>query len=271
MKEDPVRRLEAIMAKLRSENGCPWDREQTHRSLRPYLIEEAYEAVEAIDSGDPAKIREELGDVLLQVVFHAQVARENGGFTLDDIAEGICEKMVRRHPHVFGNVHVDGVDGVLANWQRIKQEEKGGTSSGKTSVLAGISRGLPALQRAEQIQARAAKVGFDWSSLNGPLEKVDEEIHELLEAWRGRDRELPDPERVEEEFGDVLFSLVNVARFLGVHPELALNRAVDKFIRRFQGMERLAEGKPLSSMDLAEMDRLWEQMKEREAQGQRSE
>lgn len=273
MIQDPIRRLEAIMARLREENGCPWDREQTHRSLRPYLIEEAYEVVEAIDLEDPAKIREELGDVLLQVVFHAQVSRENGGFNLDDIAYEICEKMVRRHPHVFGDVEVEGVAGVLDNWQRIKQEEKGGETPKTASALAGITQGLPALQRAEKIQSRAAKSGFDWPSFHGPLDKVSEEINELLEVWRGRaqEKETPDPERMEEEFGDVLFSLVNVARFLGVHPELALNRTVDKFIRRFQGMERLAaeEGKTLSSMDLLEMDGLWDKMKEQEVRANR--
>lgn len=273
MIQDPIRRLEAIMARLREENGCPWDREQTHRSLRPYLIEEAYEVVEAIDLEDPAKIREELGDVLLQVVFHAQVSREKGGFNLDDIANEICEKMVRRHPHVFGDVEVEGVAGVLDNWQRIKQEEKGGETPKTASALAGITQGLPALQRAEKIQSRAAKSGFDWPSFHGPLDKVSEELNELLEVWRGRaqEKETPDLERMEEEFGDVLFSLVNVARFLGVHPELALNRTVDKFIRRFQGMERLAaeEGKTLSSMDLLEMDGLWDKMKEQEVRANR--
>jgi tetrapyrrole methylase family protein/MazG family protein len=257
------------MAVLRGEKGCPWDKEQTHQSLRPYLIEESYEVIEAIDLNDPAKIREELGDLLLQVVFHAQLAEEAGTFTYADVVDGICEKMIRRHPHVFGEVKVDGVAGVLDNWQKIKAKEKGEQPETKThSLLKGIPPGIPALQRAEKVQSRATKVGFDWPSIDGPLDKVREELDELLEVWRNDPeaaRWTPDQrqDRLEEEFGDLLFALVNVGRFLHLHPELALNRTVDKFVRRFKQMEQLAQadGKALQEMDLQAMDKLWEQVK----------
>lgn len=263
---DPLRRLEEIMEELRSENGCPWDREQNHRSLRPYVIEEAYEVVEAIDLGDADKLREELGDLLLQVVFHAQIGREAGLFTLSDVAEGINAKLIRRHPHVFSDVQVEGVEGVLDNWQQIKKAEKGLDPSVYVPSLSGVMKGLPSLQRAEEVQAKAAKTGFDWPSIEGPVEKIREELGELMEVWQNRENSPHRAERIEEEFGDLLFSMVNAARFLGVHPELALNRTIEKFIRRFHQMEAMAigEGKSLRNMDLEEMDVLWESVKAEE-------
>lgn len=254
------------MATLRGENGCPWDREQNHASLRPCLVEEAYEVLEAIDLGDPAKLREELGDLLLQVVFHAQLAEEAGQFDYGDVVNGICEKLIRRHPHVFGEVRVEGVAGVLDNWQKIKALEKGEkVRKDAQTLFKGVPRGLPSLQRAEAIQSRATKVGFDWPSIEGPIDKVREEMGELLEVWEspadsgssaGRDR-------LEEEYGDLLFALVNVGRFLNIQPEMALNRTVDKFIRRFGRMEELAgeQGLDLSEMELEAMDKFWEAAK----------
>lgn len=254
------------MATLRGENGCPWDREQTHASLRPCLVEEAYEVLEAIDLENPDKIREELGDLLLQVVFHAQLAEEAGQFNYGDVVDGIVEKLIRRHPHVFGETQVDGVAGVLDNWQKIKAQEKGEQGKKRAETLfKGVPKGLPSLQRAESIQARATKVGFDWPSIQGPIDKVREEMEELLEVWAAPST--PDsPERgkrLEEEYGDLLFAMVNVGRFLDIQPEVALNRTIDKFVRRFREMERLGleEGSELTDLDLAGMDKLWEKAK----------
>lgn len=261
---DPLRRLEEIMTLLRSESGCPWDRKQDHRSLRPYVIEEAYEVIEAIDLDDMDKLREELGDLLLQIVFHAEIAREAGRFDLDDVAKGIGEKLIRRHPHVFSDVVVDGVEGVLDNWQQIKKAEKGLDPEAYVPSLSGVMKGLPSLQRAEEVQVKAAKTGFDWPSIDGPIAKIQEELDEVLEAWENRVEN--DTNCLEEEFGDLLFSMVNTARFLGVHPELALHRAVEKFVRRFHRMEGMAheDGKALKEMTLEDMDVLWERTKEEE-------
>jgi tetrapyrrole methylase family protein/MazG family protein len=265
---ESIRRLEKIMEQLRGEGGCPWDREQTHSSLRPYVIEEAYEVVEAIDLNDRDKLREELGDLLLQVVFHAQIAREASWFTLDEVIDGICNKLIRRHPHVFADARVNDVSGVLDNWQRIKRAEKGLNEDTYVPSLSGVMKGLPSLQRAEMVQAKARKTGFDWPTINGPLGKVHEELSELIEAWEEHSTKLAEgqSEHLEEEFGDLLFSLVNVARFLGIHPENALNRTTDKFIRRFHQMEEMAinNGKSLSDMNLDQMDNLWEKVKEGE-------
>lgn len=247
--------LVSVMARLRGENGCPWDLEQTHDSLRRYMLEEAYEATEPMESGDMKHLCEELGDVLLQVVFHAQIASESGHFTIDEIVEGITAKLVRRHPHVFGDVSVRDAADVNRNWEAIKRQEKGGKEP--TSILEGIGKGLPALLKANTLQKRAAKVGFDWPDLAGPVAKVNEELDELLQA---------PPAKQEGELGDLLFAAVNVARVLGIDPELALHQTNAKFQRRFQQMEEMAaqQGLKLSDMTLEAMDELWDEAKKRE-------
>jgi tetrapyrrole methylase family protein/MazG family protein len=261
--DHPMQRLIALMADLRGANGCPWDREQTHQSLKPYVIEETYEVLEAIEVQNSGKLCEELGDLLLQVVFHAQLAAEQGQFTMADVINGVADKLVRRHPHVFGDVQVDGVAGVLDTWEKIKKKEY---QAERQSALDGVPQGLPALMQAEKLQSKAAKVGFDWGNLEGPLAKTKEEFAEFEEVL------IPGAvpaagsaewERMEDEFGDILFSLVNVGRFLKINPEMALRRTMDKFATRFHFMEQKAQenGKTLLEMDLAEMDQLWEQAK----------
>jgi MazG family protein len=216
------------MHRLRAPDGCPWDREQTHQSLARHLLEEAHEVLEAIDAGHPDRLREELGDLLLQVVFHAEMASQEGVFDIDGVAEGITAKLVRRHPHVFGDVEVDSAAQVLVNWERIKTEEKG-----EHPIDDEIPATLPALARASKVQRRAAGVGFDWRTKEAALEKVREELAELEEA---------EPERAEEELGDVLFAVAALARRLNVDPESALRRATGRFASRFETMrERAAE------------------------------
>jgi tetrapyrrole methylase family protein / MazG family protein len=256
-------RLVEIMATLRSEQGCPWDREQTHRSLKPYAIEETYEVLEAIDSGSPDKLKEELGDLLLQVVFHAQLAAETGQFTIDAVIDTIADKLIRRHPHVFADTKVTGVAGVLENWEKIKNAEIPGE---RESALDGVPKDLPALQKAEKLQNKAAKVGFDWGDLAGPLAKAKEEFQEfeeVLDAAKIPPQGSAEWERLEDEFGDILFSLVNVGRFLHINSEIALRRTMDKFNQRFRFMESEAAklGRSLQEMTLAEMDELWERAK----------
>lgn len=248
--------LVGIMARLRGPGGCPWDREQDHETLKPYLIEEAYEAVEAVDSGDSAKLCAELGDVLLQVVFHARVAEELGSFDIHAVCDRINEKLIYRHPHVFGDVEVTGSDEVLSNWERLKRAEK--ESASRESVLDGIPAVLPALKRAADMQKKASKVGFDWPDIEGPLEKVAEEQAELDQARASGDRTA-----TAGEFGDLLFALVNVARFLDIDAEDALRMACDRFASRFRCVEQQARemGRELSEMTLAEMDVLWERAK----------
>lgn len=258
-----------IMARLRADGGCPWDREQTHTTLKRYLLEEAYETLEAIDAGDDKALCAELGDVLLQVVFHAQIAGETGRFTIDDIGRAIVDKLIRRHPHVFSDVEVEDADHVVTNWERIKRAES--SDGGETpSALDGVPAHFPALLRAQRIQEKASRVGFDWEDVTGPLRKVREELGELEQAMQSReptprDAEPTSPE-MEEEFGDLLFALVNAARFLKLTPEDALRRAVNKFERRFRGVERAFadKGVELSSASLEEMDRVWEKVKEEE-------
>ncbi|HUP70974.1 MAG TPA: nucleoside triphosphate pyrophosphohydrolase [Acidimicrobiales bacterium] len=227
---------------------CPWDREQTHSTLGGHLLEEAYETVEAIESGDPAHLREELGDLLFQVVFHATLGAEEGDYTLADVARGIHDKLVHRHPHVFGDVQADTPGEVTANWDRIKQAEKG-----RSSVMEGIPAALPSLLYAAKVQRRAASVGFDWDSVEGAYPKVEEELAELR------------AEPSEEELGDLLFAVVNVARHLGLEPEAALRVATAKFCTRFAGVELLAaeRGLKLSVLDLAGLDKLWDEVKGR--------
>jgi tetrapyrrole methylase family protein / MazG family protein len=243
--------LVRVMQRLRGPGGCPWDLEQTHRSLGRHLLEEAHETLEAIDAGDPDLLREELGDLLLQVVFHAEMARQEGTFDVDDVAEGIAAKLVRRHPHVFGDVRVGSAAEVLVNWERIKAEEKG-----EHGVDEEIPASLPALARAAKVQRRAAGYGFDWRSVDGALGKVHEELDELrAELAQVPDRpgaartEAPS-ERVEEEVGDVLFALAALARRANVDPETALRKATRRFADRFERMRTTAEAE---GVDLAEL------------------
>ncbi|NLJ31696.1 MAG: nucleoside triphosphate pyrophosphohydrolase [Clostridiales bacterium] len=245
-----------IMKILRSPDGCPWDREQNHESIRNCMIEETYEAVEAIDTGDGALLKEELGDVLLQVVFHCELEREKHSFDFSDVVDGISKKMIVRHPHVFGDVSVSSSDEVLVNWDAIKKQTKGQNT--QADVLKSVSKALPALMRSAKVQGKAAKVGFDWPDVSGALQKVEEETAELKEAVASGVAE-----NCGEELGDLLFSVVNAARFLKVEPEQALSAACDKFIARFQMMEQLAAGRgtDLASLSLNELDSLWNKAK----------
>ncbi|MDP4109070.1 MAG: nucleoside triphosphate pyrophosphohydrolase [Bacillota bacterium] len=249
-----------IVKLLRSENGCPWDKVQTHESIRRNFIEEVYEAVEAIDDKNPGLLCEELGDVLLQVVFHARMEEDCGGFKIDDVTDGICRKLILRHPHVFGDISVRDSDEVLANWDEIKKHEKGLNSH--SDALRSVAKSLPALIRAEKVQHKAAKAGFDWPDIGGAFDKLSEEISELKEAVNSGGN-------VQDELGDLIFSAVNIARFLKVDPEGALTGASEKFIRRFGLMEEQAEtsGKKLEELSLAEMDKLWDSAKRIEAGG----
>ena len=245
--------LRKIVHLLRAENGCPWDREQTHESIRRNFIEETYEVCEAIDEKNADHLKEELGDVLLQVVFHTVMEEEKGVFTLDDVADGICKKLNFRHPHVFGNVNVKDSDEVLVNWDALKMKEKKQTSAADT--LDSVARSLPALWRAEKVQKKAAKAGFDWPDVNGALDKIEEELGELREA-------ITKGEGVEEELGDLLFSAVNTARFVKADPEDALNKSSDKFIARFRALEQEAEKcGGLEKLSLEEMDELYNEIK----------
>lgn len=246
-----------IMARLRSSGGCPWDREQTHQSLKPYLIEETYEVIDALESGTDADIAEELGDLMLQVVFHAQIAKEEGRFTIEDVVMAISEKLIRRHPHVFGDVKASTSEQVLVNWQKIKIQEKSKQSQ-KTSILSGVPRHLPALHRAQQLQEKAARAGFDWENISDVANKVQEEVQEFLSAYQNENRE-----HCVEEFGDLLFALVNLARFLNINPEEALTQCNNKFQKRFSYIESelQKQGKTPPESTLSEMDALWEQAK----------
>ena len=243
-----------IMEQLRGEGGCPWDREQTYESLKRYVLEEAYEVIEAVDES-PAALSDELGDLLLQVVFYAQIGKETGDFTIDDVLSCVCNKMIHRHPHVFGDAVAETSDDVLVNWAQIKKQEKGQKT--QTDTMRGISAVLPALMRAYKVQGAAAKVGFDWDEPAPAVEKLREETAEF-ERELGRDAA-----RAEEEFGDLLFAAVNVARLSGIQPELALQKGTEKFIRRFSQVEKMAAeaGLRLEEMSLSEMDELWEKVK----------
>ena len=251
-----------VMARLRSPGGCVWDIEQTHLSLRRYIVEEVYEVLEAIELADGVKLCEELGDLLLQIVFHARMAEESGGFTMQDVVDTVTEKMVRRHPHVFGEITVRDAAEVVVNWEQIKKQEKPGE---RPRVLDGIPIGLPTLMAAYKLQAKAAKVGFDWTDIGPVWDKVAEELAELREA-----AELPEGERAqktEDELGDVLFAVVNLARFMGIDPETALNRTNNKFRRRFNYIEAKLKEQRLAweDMDLAGLDVFWEEAKEKES------
>ena len=255
---DAVDRLIKIIALLRSEEGCPWDKAQTHESLKVCLIEEAYEVTEAIDNLDWDNLEEELGDVLLQVVFHGDLGQSTGKFDLKSIANRECEKMIRRHPHVFSNIRAESIDTALEKWENMKKQEKQGTL---TESMREIPKSLPALRKSMKIQSKAAGVGFDWDNVNPAFEKVVEETGELMEAYRKGDFR-----GIRDELGDLLFAAVNVARFLEVDPEDALNFTSQRFIQRFSFIEEAAraEGRRMESMTLSEMDKLWEQAKKRE-------
>jgi len=257
-------RLVDIMARLRAPGGCPWDRAQSREDLKTYLVEETYEVLDAIDRKDDAHLCEELGDLLLQVVFHAEIAREAGAFDIEAVCRGINEKLVRRHPHVFGEVQADTPDQVLQNWEAIKKQEKAEKSGSgeEPSVLQGVPKVLPALLKAYRLQQKAARVGFDWEERRQVEEKVKEEWGELNEAVASGDQA-----HVREELGDFLFALVNLSRFLKLDPEDALQEANAKFMRRFVSLEEMArsQGRDLHGMSLAEMDALWDQVKREES------
>jgi tetrapyrrole methylase family protein/MazG family protein len=247
-------RLRDIVELLRVE--CPWDREQTHTSLRPCIIEEVYEVAEAIDRQDMDNLKEELGDVLLQIVFHASLANESGAFNYTDLVNAECEKMIRRHPHVFSDVDSKTVDKVLEKWENIKRGEH--LKASHSEHLEGVPKALPALIRSRKVQEKAARVGFDWEDVSGALDKLSEELAELRQAFESGDRS-----HVEEELGDLLFSVVNVSRFMKVNPEAALEATIEKFIRRFRHIEATAEarGVSLDEMELSELDEIWEEAK----------
>jgi MazG family protein len=270
--------LVALQARLRAPNGCPWDREQTHDSLRKYLVEETYEVLDALDSGDPRKFADELGDLLLQVVFHAELGAEAGKFDIADVIEHIYTKMVRRHPHVFGSVRADTSAEVLKNWEQLKSQERASeklvndarpaAKAAQASILDAVPRSLPALLEAHQLTRRAANVGFDWPDVNGIFEKLTEETGELKQLLPPGESGSPgakSPQRaeIEEEVGDLLFVGVNLARFLGLDAEIALKKANRKFAGRFREMERIAarRGQALSGLSAAELDSLWNEVK----------
>jgi tetrapyrrole methylase family protein/MazG family protein len=249
--------LVSLFARLRAPGGCPWDRAQDHRTLKPYIIEEAYEVVEAIEEDDPKKLQEELGDLLGQVIFNAQIAKEDGKFGIKEVISGQMEKMTRRHPHIFGKTKVKDAADVLLNWEEIKYKEK---KRDRPSALDGVPKHLPALLKAHRIQDKAARLGFDWEHIDGAFAKLEEELQEFSRAYAGgRKREITD------ELGDILFTLVNLSRFLEVDPEGALRGTIDKFTSRFQHIERSLKRskKSFKDVSLDEMEALWQQSKKR--------
>ncbi len=260
MADTTVQSLLDIMARLRAEGGCPWDREQTLDSLKPYLVEECYEVLDAIDGGDPARHADELGDLLLQVVFQAQIRREQGAFGFGDVVRRICEKLVRRHPHVFADVRVSGSADVLKNWEAIKTRERApdAPAGEPASVVGDLPRHLPALHKAQHLQKRLARVGFDWNRVHEVVAKIDEELAEVKRALAAGDAA-----QVRDELGDLLFAVVNLARFQGLHAEDVLRRAVDKFARRVRAVEARVrrEGRELADCSLEELDTHWNAVK----------
>ncbi len=254
-------RFVALQARLLDPGGCPWDREQTHQTLRSYLLEEAYEVLEAIDTGDPSRLRDELGDLLLQIVFHAELARRAGQFDIGQVLDGIHHKMVRRHPHVFGRRRAASSAEVLRNWEELKTAERGVSADEAPSLLDGVPRSLPALLEAYQLGQRAARIGFDWDRVEDLLNKLQEEWTELRQVLAAPEGAAS--ERIEEELGDLLFVTVNLVRFLGRDPEAALKKANRKFVARFQEMEHRArkQGRRLAEVSREEMEKLWEESK----------
>ena len=253
--------LASIMNRLRQPDGCPWDRAQTHKSLRQYLLEETYEVLEALDNEDFPALKEELGDLLLQVIFHSQLAKEEGYFTIEDVVQGISDKLIRRHPNVFGDVVINTAEEQTKNWELLKKKE------GRSSAIEGVPKELSALLRAWRIQQKAAQVGFDWDTISDVWAKVDEECAELKEAV-----ETANTDKIEDEFGDVLFALVNLSRFLKINPEDALRRTIQKFSTRFQKVEKelKSRGKSPEESTLKEMDAIWNSIKKEETNKQKS-
>ncbi|MBA2631659.1 MAG: nucleoside triphosphate pyrophosphohydrolase [Chloroflexi bacterium] len=247
--------MAAISSRLRTPGGCPWDRKQTHMTLRPFLLEEAYETVDAIERGTPADLAEELGDLLLQIILHAQFAAEEGAFDLTDVYRSIAGKIVRRHPHVFGGLEIGGVDEVLANWEAIKADERAERGKESEGAFGGVARALPALAGSREIQERASALGWDWDTIGGVWDKVAEELEELRAAEADEDR--------LHELGDVLFALVNLANWMKVDPEEALRAANQRWVARYRSVEALARarGVDLDSLSLAEKDVLWDEVK----------
>jgi len=265
-------KLVGVQARLRAPNGCPWDREQTHQSLRTYLIEEAYEVLEALESGNDEKFVEEMGDLLLQIVFHSQIAGEEGRFTVAEVIREIHDKMIRRHPHVFGKTRAKDSAEVLRNWEQIKAEERrasgkksdsngGGKTPKETSLLDGVSHALPATLEGFQLTRKASRIGFDWDDAGGIVEKMQEESEELKRALREQDQP-----KIEEELGDLFFAAVNLSRFLKIDPEIALKKANAKFSRRFRAMEGLARknGREFKDLPREEMEAFWTAAKKSE-------
>lgn len=251
MKYPEIERLIGIVATLRGENGCQWDREQTHKSLRPNMIEEAYEAVDAIDEGDVLNLREELGDVLLQVVLHSQIAKDNGEFDLEDVAKELSDKLIHRHPHVFGETKVNSTDDIISNWDKLKKEEK----TYRKSILDGISKSQSALMSAQKISKKVVKVGFEWDCKDSLKECIKSEYKEFEEAVQ-----LGDVDKMEDEMGDIFFATVNLARWHKIDAEQALLRANKKFTKRFKKMEEIAT-KPFEEYSYEEFNELWKQAK----------
>jgi tetrapyrrole methylase family protein/MazG family protein len=250
--------LVAIMRRLRAPGGCPWDAEQTHESLTRYLLEETYEVIEAIDEKHPLHLKEELGDLLLQPVFHAAIAEESGDFSINDVINTLCDKLIRRHPHVFGDLEIKDSDAQVENWEKIKKLEKGDE---RPSALSGIPDHLPALLKAHKIGEKASRVGFDWEHADQVFAKVMEELHEFEEAWAGGD-----PTRMEDELGDLLFAISNLGRFLHLNPEEALRKTITRFQKRFSFVESelFRQGVQMQNATLEEMDLLWEKAKSAE-------
>jgi tetrapyrrole methylase family protein/MazG family protein len=251
-------RLVNIMRQLRAPGGCPWDAEQTHESLTRYLLEETYEVIEAIELKSPQHLREELGDLLLQPVFHAAIAEESGDFTIEDVLDTLCDKLIRRHPHVFGDMEIKDSNAQIENWEKIKKIEKGAE---RKSAISGVPGDLPALLKAQKITEKAARVGFDWEHVDHVMAKVVEELHEFEEAMSENNSD-----RMEAELGDLLFATVNLGRFLSINPEEALRKTIRRFEKRFQYVENtLSEkGKHMNETSLEEMDLLWEEAKKLE-------
>jgi len=245
-----------IMSKLRGEQGCPWDKEQTRESLKPFIVEEAYEVLDAIDEKNPEAIKEELGDLLFQVVFQCQIAGERGEFDMSDVIERIGKKMIARHPHVFGDAEYKTSEEVLVHWEAQKKKE----GKQRESILDGVPKTLPSLLRAHRLQDRASRVGFDWEKVEDVLQKLEEELEEFRSALREKKED-----EIEDELGDIFFVLVNISRFVGINPEDALRKTISKFISRFRHIEMSAAemGKRLSDMTLAEMDALWDEAKKK--------
>ena len=265
MKNIKFEDLVKIMERLRGNDGCPGEKEQNRKSLKPYLIEESYEVLEAIDEGKPEKIKEELGDLLFQILFHAQISKDMGEFDINDVIEKIHEKMIRRHPHVFKSPFKKGAEGVvdakdaLAQWENIKKKEKG--YEGRRSVLDGVPKELPSLLMAHRLQDKAARVGFDWEHIDHVFAKVEEEMDEFREAFSDKNAE-----EMENELGDLLFALVNIARFIEVNPEDALRKTISRFIKRFHYIEEeiARQGRELKNVSLEEMDKLWDEAKKKQ-------